>query len=117
MLASVSPASYRAMISGQSDCGIFPRLLGFSIRKDLGITFLRCRKSNWPAHLPSSLAIADPIPKTSIREIVLERRQRYRPAVRRNLYGSAKSIPLCPGDDNGKQENSEAIYWFRAALF
>ncbi|HTT80724.1 MAG TPA: hypothetical protein VMF86_13675 [Stellaceae bacterium] len=36
MLASVSPASYLAMISGQSDWGIFPLLLDFSISKDLG---------------------------------------------------------------------------------
>src|SRR3954462_1279560 len=39
MLASVSPASYRAMISGQSDCGIFPLLFDFSITKDLESTF------------------------------------------------------------------------------
>jgi len=38
MLASVSPASYRAIINGQSDCGIFPLLLDFSIIKDLGAT-------------------------------------------------------------------------------
>src|SRR6266851_7078155 len=36
MLASVSPESYRAMINGQSDWGIFPLLLDFSIIKDLG---------------------------------------------------------------------------------
>ena len=38
MLASVSPASYRAMIRGQSDCGIFPLLFDFSITKDLEFT-------------------------------------------------------------------------------
>ena len=38
MLASVSPASYRAIINGQSDWGIFPLLLDFSIIKDLGAT-------------------------------------------------------------------------------
>jgi len=31
MLDSVSPASYRAMIDGQSDWGIFPLLLDLSI--------------------------------------------------------------------------------------
>jgi hypothetical protein len=31
MLAKVSPASYRAMIEGQSFCGIFPLLLERSI--------------------------------------------------------------------------------------
>jgi hypothetical protein len=36
MLASVSPESYRAIINGQSDWGIFPLLLDFSIIKDLG---------------------------------------------------------------------------------
>jgi hypothetical protein len=38
MLASVSPASYLAIIKGQSDWGIFPLLLDFSIIKDLGAT-------------------------------------------------------------------------------
>ena len=38
MLASVSPESYRAIINGQSDWGIFPLLLDFSIIKDLGAT-------------------------------------------------------------------------------
>ena len=38
MLANVSPESYRAIINGQSDWGIFPLLLDFSIIKDLGAT-------------------------------------------------------------------------------
>src|SRR6266496_1048941 len=38
MLASVSPESYRAIINGQSDWGIFPLLLDFSIIEDLGDT-------------------------------------------------------------------------------
>jgi len=38
MLASVSPESYRAIINGQSDWGIFPLLLDFSIINDLGAT-------------------------------------------------------------------------------
>jgi len=38
MLASVSPASYRAIINGQSDWGIFPLLLDFSIINDLAAT-------------------------------------------------------------------------------
>src|SRR5438067_2068948 len=49
MLASVSPASYRAIINGQSDCGIFPRLLDFSITKDLGFTLLHWHISTRPA--------------------------------------------------------------------
>src|SRR5712691_7019931 len=43
MLASVSPESYRAIINGQSDWGIFPLLLDFSIIKDLGATVFRSR--------------------------------------------------------------------------
>ena len=35
MLASVSPASYLAMMSGQSDWGILPLLFDFSITKTL----------------------------------------------------------------------------------
>ena len=38
MLASVSPESYRAIINGQSDWGIFPLLLDFSIIEDLTAT-------------------------------------------------------------------------------
>src|SRR5438105_1747352 len=40
MLASVSPASYLDIINGQSDCGIFPRLLDFSIATTLGLQML-----------------------------------------------------------------------------
>jgi hypothetical protein len=47
MLASVSPESYRAIINGQSDWGIFPLLLDFSIIKDLGATVFSLSHSGY----------------------------------------------------------------------
>src|ERR1051325_1108884 len=107
MLASVSPASYRAMISGQSDWGIFPLLLDFSIIKDLGAA-----RSLLVLQQPARLGmksvrsrIAPEVSKSG--EMIVGRR--HRPASRQDRSGCVVTSLRLPGENSDKTDNSEGV--------
>src|SRR5579864_4668176 len=106
MLASVSPASYLAMISGQSDCGIFPLLFDFSISNDLG-PFCAVAFQQLARHDGKRFRRRD-------RPNVLSYRKRLGTAIApflpRRSGDGRETAPLSSRENSGKQDNSEAFY-------
>ena len=115
MLDSVSPASYRAMINGQSDWGIFPLLLDFSIIQPWVTSSWLAQVSARPTTIEIRAMPTRSESSGSVKSIV---RTTVRAGVSPKPYGSVGACPrfLRP-ENSGRTENSEAFYSFQQRFF
>src|SRR6266568_212401 len=100
MLASVSPESYRAIINGQSDWGIFPLLLDFSIIKDLGATVPSLSHSGYPPIMQDICSASTRTKDSESHKKIMERA--IEPGICRSPDGSVITSPHLLSENSDK---------------